>query len=315
MKILFAAPENAWGGVLGMLRAELPEHEFVASGRFGADTLKGYDIMIPTMCTVTREMLQGIDRLRLIQQCGAGLEGVDMEAAREMGVWVANVPTDISGNADSVADIGVYLMIGLSRDAPAMSRSMRERRMGIPRGRALRGKTAGIVGLGGIGRALIRRLKAFDMRIIGIRRQDPRSAAEELGLAWSGGPHQLKELLGQSDFVVLCLPLTDESRNLMNRDTFGAMKRDAFLINLSRGGLVDRDALEQALATGVIAGAGLDVFWEEPPDPDDPVFRHNVIATPHIGGSTDLSIGGIKDVMAENIRRLARGEKPLHVKN
>jgi phosphoglycerate dehydrogenase-like enzyme len=315
MKILFAAPENAWGGVLGMLRPEFPEHEFVASGRFGVDTLKGYDIMIPTMCAVTREMLRESDRLRLIQQCGAGLEGVDIEAARDMSIWVANVPTDISGNADSVADIGVYLMIGLSRDARAMRRNMRERRMGIPRGRALSGKTAGIVGLGGIGRALVRRLKAFDMRIVGIRRHDPRSAADELGLAWCGGPHQLKELLGQSDFVILCLPLTGESRNLMNRDTFGAMKMDAFLINLSRGGLVDRDALEQALATGMIAGAGLDVFWEEPPDPDDPVFRHNVIATPHIGGATDVSITGIKNVVAENIRRLERGEKPLHVKN
>jgi len=315
MRILFAAPEHAWGGILGMLRSELPEHEFEATGRFGADTLKGYDIMMPTMCPVTREMLRESDRLRLIQQCGAGLEGVDIEAARDMNVWVANVPTGISGNADSVADIGIYLMIGLSRDARAMSRSLRERRMGIPMGRALKGKTAGLVGLGGIGRALVRRLKAFDMRIIGIRRHDPRRAANELGLDWAGGPHQLKELLGQSDFVILCLPLVDESRNLMNRDAFAAMKKDAFLVNLSRGGLVDRDALEEALATGKIAGAGLDVFWEEPPDPDDPVFRYNVIATPHIGGATDVSITGIMKVVAENIRRVERGEKPLHVKN
>lgn len=315
MRVLFAAPENAWGGVLGMLRAEFPEHEFEATGRFGADTLKGYDIMIPTMCPVTREMLRESDRLRLIQQCGAGLEGVDIEAAREMNIWVANVPTDISGNADSVADIGVYLMIGLSREARAMRRNMLERRMGVPRGRALSGKTAGLVGLGGIGRALVRRLKAFDMRVIGVKRDDPRKAADELGLDWAGGPHQLKALLGQSDFVILCLPLTDQSRNLINRETFAAMKTDAFLINLSRGGLVDRNALEEALATGMIAGAGLDVFWEEPPDPQDPVFRYNVIATPHIGGATDVSITGIKTVVAENIRRLDRGEKPLHVKN
>ncbi len=315
MKILFAAPEKAWGGVLGMLRAELPEHEFSATGRFGADTLKGYDVLIPTMCPVTRDMLRESDRLRLIQQCGAGLEGVDIEAAREMNIWVANVPTDISGNADSVADIGVYLMIGLSREARAMRRSLLERKMGVPRGRALHGKTAGVVGLGGIGRALVRRLKAFGMRVIGVKRNDPRKAADELGLAWAGGPGEMKTLLGQSDFVILSLPLTDESRNLMNRETFGMMKKDAFLINLSRGGLVDRDSLEEALATGRIAGAGLDVFWEEPPDPDDPIFQYNVIATPHIGGATDVSITGIKTVVAENIRRLERGEKPLHVKN
>lgn len=315
MKILFAAPENAWGGVLGMLRAEFPEHEFVASGRFGADTLKGFDVMIPTMCPVTREMLRESDRLRLIQQCGAGLEGVDIEAARERNIWVANVPTDISGNADSVADIGVYLMIGLSREARAMSRSILERKMGVPRGRALSGKTAGVVGLGGIGRALVRRLKAFGMRVIGVKRNDPRKAADELGLAWAGGPDEMKTLLGQSDFVILTLPLTDESRHLMNRNTFGMMKKDAFLINLSRGGLVDRDSLEEALAAGRIAGAGLDVFWEEPPDPEDPIFQYNVIATPHIGGATDVSITGIKTIVAENIRRLERGEKPLHVKN
>jgi phosphoglycerate dehydrogenase-like enzyme len=92
------------------------------------------------------------------------------------------------------------------------------------------------------------------------------------------------------------------------------MKRDAFLINLSRGGLVDRDALEEALASEKIGGAGLDVFWEEPPDPNDPIFNYNVLATPHIAGATDVSIGGIVKAVAENIRRLERGQEPLYLK-
>jgi phosphoglycerate dehydrogenase-like enzyme len=121
-------------------------------------------------------------------------------------------------------------------------------------------------------------------------------------------------LLGQSDYVVLCLPLTPENRHMIGRQAFNAMKRNAFLINLSRGGLVDRDALEEALASEKIAGAGLDVFWEEPVDPDDPVFRYNVFATPHIAGSTDVSISGIVKVVAENIRRLDRGQEPLYQK-
>ncbi|MEW6442753.1 MAG: 2-hydroxyacid dehydrogenase [bacterium] len=315
MRILFAASENAWGGFLHGIRARMPAHSFEATGRFGLDTLQGYDVLIPTMTSVTRQMLLEADRLRLIQQCGAGLEGVDLKAAAERGVWVANVPTDLSGNADSVAELGIYLMIGLSRDVRGMAESFRERKMGEPRGRALSGRTVGIVGLGGIGRALIRRLKPFDVHLIGIKQRDPRAAREELGLEWTGDPDALEELLRRSDFVVLCLPHTAETAFLMNRRRFQMMKPGACLINLARGGLVDRNALEEALAAGRIAGAGLDVFWEEPPAPDDPIFRYNVLATPHVAGSTDLSMEGIVSVVADNIVRVARGEAPLHVKN
>ena len=100
----------------------------------------------------------------------------------------------------------------------------------------------------------------------------------------------------------------------MNSDAFSHMQRDAFVINLARGGLVDRDALEQALATGRIAGAGLDVFWEEPPDPNDPIFNYNVLATPHVGGSTDVSLQGIVKAVAENIRRNENNQEPLYLK-
>jgi phosphoglycerate dehydrogenase-like enzyme len=227
---------------------------------------------------------------------------------------VANVPTDLSGNADSVAELGIYMLIGLSRDIQGMARSLRCRQMGEPRGRALGGKTVGLVGLGGIGRALIRKLKTFDVRLIAIKRDDPEKATKELGLEWVGGSEDLPELLGRSDYVILCLPLTSETTHLMNRETFSRMKRGAFLINLARGGLVDRCALEEALAAGHVAGAGLDVFWEEPPDPDDPVFAYNVLATPHIGASTDVSMRGIVKAVAENIRRLENNLEPLHLK-
>jgi len=111
----------------------------------------------------------------------------------------------------------------------------------------------------------------------------------------------------------LCLPLTLDTRNLIDHNAFSLMKEGAFLINLSRGGIVDRDALEDALASGKIAGAGLDVFWEEPPDPNDPIFNYNVMATPHIAGSTDVSMRGIVKVVAENIRRLGKNLKPLYL--
>ncbi|MFH1081477.1 MAG: 2-hydroxyacid dehydrogenase [Pseudomonadota bacterium] len=314
MKILFAAHEKAWGGFFDLIKTELPQYSFEASGRFGFESLKGLDVLIPTMSVVGREQLATADRLQLIQQCGAGLEGVDLQAARELNIVVANVPTEISGNADSVAELGIYLMIGLSRDFKKMSLSLANRQSGTPQGRALSGKTVGIIGLGGIGRALAKKLASFNVRLMGVKRHAPQKAKEELGLEWAGTPEEMDVLFGQSDYVVLCLPLTPENRHMIGREAFNAMKQNAFLINLSRGGLVDRDALEEALASERIAGAGLDVFWEEPVDPGDPVFRHNVLATPHIAGSTDVSISGIVKVVAENIRRLERGQEPLYRK-
>lgn len=313
MKILFAAPENAWGGFFGLIRAELPEYHFEATGRFEADTLKGFDVLIPTMCSVSQELLETGDQLRLIQQCGAGLEMVDLDAAQRCNIQVANVPTDISGNADSVAELGIYMIIGLSRDVRGMSKNLADQSMGQPQGRALNGRTIGLIGLGGIGRALVKRLKAFGVHLIGIKRYNPEDAMEKLGMDWVGGIEDLKELLSRSDFVILCLPVTPESRNLIDHNAFSSMKNEAFLINLSRGGLVDRDALEDALASGKIAGAGLDVFWEEPPDPNDPIFNYNVMATPHIAGSTDVSMRGIVKVVAENIHRLEKNLEPLYL--
>ena len=213
-------------------------------------------------------------------------------------------------NVRSVAELGIYLMIGLLRDVRAMAQSLGNRKMGQPQGRALGGLTIGIVGLGGIGQALIKRLNGFDVHIIGIKNHHPQEAQAALGLEWVGGPHQLPELLGQSDVVFLCLPATPASLGMINRQTLSCMKPNAFLINLSRGGLVDRDALEWALSSGTIAGAGLDVFWEEPPDPNDPLFNLNVLATPHVGGSTDRSMQGIVASVVENIQRCEAGLAP-----
>ena len=233
-------------------------------------------------------------------------------AAREQNIWVASVPTAISGNADAVAELGVYMMIGLSRNVSGMAASLSSRKMGEPRGISLAGKTVGIVGLGGIGRALAARLQAFNMNIIAIKRRNPEEAQKRLGLSWVGDSNNLDQLLNRSDYVILCLPLNEDSANLIDARSIRAMQKHAFLINLSRGGLIERQALQEALASKRIAGAGLDVFWEEPPDPQDPIFKFNVMATPHIAGSTDVSMAGIVDAVAENIRRLELGKPPLN---
>lgn len=312
MKILFAASENAWGGFFHLIKKELPEHDFKATGGFDIPSLKGFDVLIPTMTQITDQIMATGDCLKLIQQCGSGLEGVDAESAAKRGIAVANVPTDISGNADSVAELGIYLMIGLSRYFKGMEKSIKNRKMGEPQGLSLCGKTVGIIGLGGIGQAMIQRLKPFKVRLVGIKRSNTDEAKNNLGLDWVGKPDQLDDLLEQSDYVVLCLPHTPESHHIINQTTIFRMKKSAFLINLSRGGLIEYEALKEALKTEAIAGAGLDVFWEEPPYPDDAIFTYNLLVTPHIAGSTDVSIAGIVKGVAENIRRIATSQPVLN---
>ncbi len=312
MRILFAAPENAWGGMLAKLRTAHPELEFVASGDFRIATLQGFDVLIPTMSEVSSQVLQSADRLQLIQQMGAGLEGVDMSAARERGIAVCNVPTDVSGNADSVAELGIYLMLGLARNARVIGQHLQEGRLGRPMGLSLKGKTVGLVGLGGIGKALAVRLAGFGTRLIGVKRQPDTGLAQQLGLDWVAGMDDLPELLAEADFVVFSLPDNEATHGLINERTVELFKPGAFLINLGRGGLVERDVLHQALSSGRLAGAGLDVFWQEPPDASDPIFDCNLLATPHIGGVTDISLEGIYQGVSENLRRLQSGQSLLY---
>lgn len=312
MKVLFAAEEHAWGGILDKFRQALPDVAFVAAGGYGTQSLQGFDVLIPTMTKIDARLLATADQLKLIQQIGAGLEGVDLEAAKQHQVAVANVPTDISGNADSVAELGIYMMLALARNAHAIPRHFRQRESGRPMGLGLKGKTVGLIGLGGIGKALAKRLTAFDMRLIGIKRSVNDEFARQHHLDWLGTLNELPTLLQQADFVVLSLPDSPDTHHILNQYTIPQMKAGSFLINLGRGGLIDKDALETALKSGHLAGAGLDVFWQEPPDPTDPIFRQNIIATPHIGGVTDISVQGIFEAACDNIRRLQTGEPILH---
>lgn len=305
MRVLFAAKEDAWGGILDKFRQALPAVEFVAAGGYELTTLAGFDALIPTMSRVDAELLATADRLKLIQQIGAGLEGVDRQAAEARGIVVANVPTDISGNADSVAELGIWMMLGLARQARRIPEFLADRQLGGPIGLGLKGKTVGIVGLGGLGQALARRLLAFDMTLLGIKRQIEPAFADRHGLAWLGTLDELPTLLARCDFVVLTLPDNPQTHHMIDAASLASCKPGAFLINLGRGGLVEREALLQALRTGQLGGAGLDVFWEEPPDPEDPIFAENVIATPHIGGVTDVSTQGIFEVACERLKALS----------
>ena len=272
------------------------------------------DVLVPAMARIGWEILK-LGSFGLIQQWGVGLEAVDVEAATKEGVWVARVPSRGTGNAESVAEHAILMMLNLSRHVSEANRSFAARRWGQPEGEALIGKTALIVGLGDIGTALAVRLRALGMRLMAIRGRPELGAPPELGIYEVRGRSNLHQMLSEADFVIVCAKYDASTHCLIDEPAIEAMKPGVFLINIARGGLVDHEAVLRALERGQVAGAGLDVFWNEPVDPNHPLFRQNVIATPHIAGVTDVSYSGIAAVVAENIRRYVQREQPLHAVN
>jgi len=270
------------------------------------------EVLVPAMCRIDAAVIDRVDGLRLIHQWGAGLDGVDIEAASRRGVLVANVPAGVGGNAESVAEWCVMAAIAVNRRLPVLQRVLRSgAAWGDPPGRSLHGRTAGIVGLGGIGQALALRLRPFGMRVLGVRRREDAELAGRLGLAWIGGAAQLPELLRQSDCLFLCLPLTEATRRLIDERALALLPAGACVVNAGRGGVVDQAALVRALESGRLGGAALDVFEQEPLDPASPLAdRPDVLATPHIAGFTDSSYRGIARRVIENIHRLHDG-RPL----
>ncbi len=234
--------------------------------------------------------------------------------ATTAGVWVARVPSAQTGNAESVAEHAILLMLALSRKGAKMAESIQHRVVGEPAGAALAEKTACIIGLGGVGGALGLRLQAFGMRLVGVRVRTILGAPRGVAMRVFS-PEKLHEALGQADYVIVCTTMDAKNHDLIDGAALGAMKQGSFLINVARGGLVDLKALQGALAAGHLAGAGLDVVADEPVDPDHPLFKHNVIVTPHVAGVTDLSYAGIAKEVAANLQRYARGEEPSNAVN
>lgn len=297
------------------LRLVLPDHDLARcdSGAV-AEHLDGVDVLIPTIARIDRDVIAA-GGFGLVQQYGVGLERVEIEAATAAGVWVARVPSAGTGNAESVAEHGILLMLTLARRLDEARRALREGQLGQPVGAALLGKTVCIVGLGDIGTQLALRLRPFGMRLTAVRARADLGAPPEAGIERVYGADALHTALGDADFVIVCVKYDARSHHLIDGAALAAMRPGAFLVNVARGGLVDPDALHGALACGHLAGAGLDVFWEEPVDPGHPLFGQNVVATPHIAGVTDRSFAGIAQVIADNVARFARGDAPLHAVN
>lgn len=283
-----------------------------AHGEQVREAASGASVLIPLMSRIDASLMDA-GPVRLIQQWGAGIEGVDLAAARERGIQVANVPA-LGGNADSVAEHAILLMIALLRDLPGAQESIRSGRLGAPQGRTLGGRTVCLYGLGAIAKALARRLRPFEVRLVGITRDPSAAKVNEMMLDACFSVEKRAAGLAQSDVLVLCTSLSQDTRGMIDEETLRALPRGAYLVNIARGPLIQYDALYAALRNGHLGGVGLDVFWKEPIAPDDPLLAlPNVIATPHVAGVTDRSYETIADVVAANIDRLRRGEPLLNV--
>jgi len=242
-----------------------------------------YNVLIVRSRTkVTREIIECGEHLSLIARAGAGLDNIDLEAAREMGVAVINTP---EASADSVAELTIGLMIALARRLIMADSSMKQGKwlkkglMGV----LLKGKKLGLIGLGNIGLRVARIAKAIGMKILVTKRTPPSS---ELLESLEADFLTLDELLRQSDIVSIHVPLTEETRRMIDAEKISRMKDGAFLINTSRGGIIDEKALLDALRSGKLGGVALDVYEVEPPQNLELIKLPNVVCTPHIGAQT-----------------------------
>jgi len=255
-------------------------------------------LIVRSETKITADLLDAANSLRVIGRAGVGVDNIDVSAATIRGVVVMNAP---DGNTITTAEHTVAMLVSLARSIPQASSSLKaghwDRKKFI--GVELQGKTLGIVGLGRIGRVVASRARAMGMMIVAY---DPFIAPEqardlEIELA------PLDEVFSRADFLTVHTPLTSETRSLIDRDALSKMKQGARIINCARGGLIDEDALYEAIMSGAIAGAALDVFSEEPPPSDHRLLQlEQVIVTPHLGASTREAQEGVAFTVAEQMR-------------
>jgi len=255
-------------------------------------------LIVRSETKVNAGLMDGAAKLRVIGRAGVGVDNIDVSAATARGIVVMNAP---DGNTITTAEHTIALLVALARNVPQANSSVKAAKWERKRfvGAELQGKTLGIVGLGRIGRAVAARARAFGMRIVA---HDPFIAGEQAReLEIESAP--LDEVFSRADFLTVHTPLTNDTRAIVGREAFAKMKTGARIINCARGGLVDEAALFDALKSGRIAGAALDVFEQEPPPADHPLLSlEQVIVTPHLGASTTEAQEGVAFTVAEQMR-------------
>src|SRR3954449_12636401 len=282
MKILVAEPVAP--AAVELLQAQPGWEIIVSNPKEYAQYLPTADaLIVRSAVKVNQEVLSKAPRLRVIGRAGVGVDNVDLTAATHAGVLVMNTP---GGNAVSVAQHTIAFMLCLARGIPNANISTKAGKWEKKKylGTEVRGKTLGLVGLGSIGREVVRRAAPFEMRILGYDPYVSSQTARDMGVELV----DLRTLLAQSDYISLHMALTHETERMLNTEAFAQMKPGVRIINCARGELIDTAAITAAIASGKVAGAALDVFDPEPPPADSPLLaQENLIATPHIGGSTE----------------------------
>jgi len=281
-KIVVSDPLEATG--LAMLRdsghevVELPgdQRDRLPELIFDCDAL-----VVRSGTKVTADLLRAGEKLRVVGRAGIGVDNVDVATATELGILVVNAPT---ANLLSATEHTFALLLALARNVAAADAALKGGEWNRKKfvGAELQGKTLGVIGFGRIGRQVALRARAFDMNVLAY---DP-LLDDDLVRRENAEPRELDDLLAEADVVTLHVPLTDGTRNLLSKERIAGMKRGALLVNCARGGVVDEAALLEALESGQLAGAGMDVFAKEPPE-DFALARHpRVVATPHLGAQT-----------------------------
>ena len=270
--------------------------------------LDGVDGIIPGGHPFTRRVLSTTTNLKIIARTGVGFDTIDLDAASEHGIIVTTTP---EANTDSVAELALGLMLSIARNIPQGDRSVRAGGWSPQIGVELQRKTLGIIGLGKIGKRLVKRASGFDMKILAYDLHPDETFATEHGVDFLS----LDRLLSRADFISIHSPLSPETTGLIGEQELKLMKPTSYLINTARGPIVDESSLIKALQSGWIAGAGLDVFTEEPPMNSPLLSIDNVVLGPHAASFTQEAWHRMAIGAAQNVVKVFAGKEPVGVVN
>ena len=263
--------------------------------------VKDVEIILVAVVKIDKEVIDAATKLKYIIKYGAGYDNIDFEYAYQKGMRVTNAP---GLNAQSVADLAFGLMLNAARAIVKKDGEIKSSHWELSMGYEIHSKKLGIVGFGSIGQAIAKRATGFEMETIVLANHKDMEAAEKLNVNFV----ERDRLFQEADYIIIATSLTEKNKHMVNKDTLSLMKPTAFLINISRGSLVNEEDLIEALVNNRIKGAALDVFENEPPVNELPLLK-NVIATPHIGGATYESIMRIGNISVSNIKKYMSGEE------
>jgi phosphoglycerate dehydrogenase-like enzyme len=308
MKIGFLAPAGEFANaIFDGLKQRLADDTLTQWQPGAAPPDPSIEVLL-AVGNVSRSLMESLPNLEFIQTLSDGYEGVDMDAATQLGIRVSNSPGDITGNADSVAEYTVLLMLATARRLPVALASLRDPSIKKPgRGGSLIGSNVCIVGIGSIGSKIAHRLVAFGAHVTAVDRS-PMHAPKYIPTCTIDN---LKNAVANADFVVLSVRASKENLHMIDADVMNSMKKGAILINIARGSLVDEHALYEAVRSGHLGGAGLDVEEHEPIPLDDPLLTlPQVFITPHQAGLTELNVRGTVEYVS-NVLASIKADQPI----